>query len=191
MTVWVLVPGWPGHRSAILGDFIRNDYIAIGEPGTPSDVIGDLTNVPEDEFEKLFREIYGDYPSLASAIKAVRYEMQVGDIVIVASDGYIYGVGEIVGDYQYREEYIVFRGTERYVGREEALRYFKEGEFVLPLYPHRRPVRWLKIAKLPYRSLPRSIREKLSAPRKPAEMIVMKLKEEDRNVLKSLLTLWF
>jgi len=119
-----------------LGEFIREEYIAVGEPGLnvhEAAIIGDLTHVSEKDFESMFEKIYGNYPALANAIRVIRYKMNVGDIVIVASDGYIYAVGEVVGNYRYREEYMALRNTERYLNREEALEFLIErGIFVIP-----------------------------------------------------------
>ncbi|RLI09562.1 hypothetical protein DRO32_00315 [Candidatus Bathyarchaeota archaeon] len=144
----------------------------------------------EDEFKELFETAYekeAPWPGHRESMRKFRYEMEIGDIVIVASDGYIYAIGRIKSGYYYREEYMAYN-YERPVSYERASELVEKGvgvdRFVIPLNPHRRDVEWLKITKLPFKSLPEPVRKKFGP--RPT---VKELTESDWELLKPLLML--
>ena len=99
-------------KSVMLGDWLRNNYIAIGWG-------------EENSQHRVFRD-----------------DMNIGDKVVVVTDGLIWALGEITGDF-------------------ESLTLPKESA----LYEHRRNVFWYKITKLSYRNIPKALKNKLSGSR--------------------------
>jgi len=120
MRYWKIVAGhWESRerapddiKSIMLGDWLRHNYIAIGWG-------------EDNPQHRVFRD-----------------EMQIGDKVAVVTDGFVWALGVITGEF---------------------------GEATLPegshLYEYQRGVIWYKITKLSYRDFEKSLRNMLGANR--------------------------
>jgi len=103
---WRIVAGHRGAKSMILGDWLRNNYISIGWED------------PDQPSRRRFDE------------------MQIGDRIVVVTDGCIFAIGQILSDLYEKEE--------------------------PGLYPYRRDVMWYKVTKIKYDEFPEVLRNKLS-----------------------------
>ena len=117
MRYWKIVAG---HRertpdeikSVMLGDWLRNNYIAIGWG-------------EDNPQHRVFKD-----------------DMKIGDRVVVVTDGFIWALGEITGNF---ESVTLPEGSA--------------------LYEYRKNVFWYKITKLSYKNLPKTLKNKLSGSR--------------------------
>lgn len=114
MRFWRIVAGHPEAKSIILGDWLRKDYISIG------------WDDPNQPSRRRFDE------------------MEIGDRVVVTTDGCIFAIGEIISDLYEKEE--------------------------LNLYSYRRDVIWYKVTKIKYDKFTDSLRNKLSNPHTVLEL---------------------
>lgn len=114
MRFWRIVAGHPEAKSIILGDWLRKDYVSIGWE--------DPTQVSRRRFN----------------------EMQIGDRVVVVTDGCIFAIGEIRGDLYEKDEPDV--------------------------YPYRKDVTWYKVTRAKYDVFPEALRNKLSNPHTVLEL---------------------
>jgi predicted Mrr-cat superfamily restriction endonuclease len=150
MKFWRIIPGEREYRSTILGKFIRENYVAIGW-----NPVRDLTNVSENELETVCRDDLSGWreEDIISGIKTFRwfrYGMEVGDIVVVSGDGFVYAVGKITGSYYKEEEPVAMPEDVWQLGFYS--------------YYHRRKVNWIKITKFPFTELPNNTAKKLGTP---------------------------
>jgi len=112
----------PGEKAFQWEDWKARGYIAIGW-----DEFGDLRNFHgKEEIIEAFRKTY-PY-SKPDQLLDFFYEMKKGDKVLIYGRKSILAIGEIIGDYYYKEE------------ESEEYRY---------LYYHRRDVKWLRILDPP------------------------------------------
>ena len=108
MKYWRLVAGDKYGRSIILGDWIRKEYIAVG--------FEDPNHITRKRFSS----------------------MEEGDKVVIVAEGYVYAVGELIGD---------------------------EYEKAEPdLYLHRRDTEWYMVTRTPYTRFPTRLKNKLQNP---------------------------
>lgn len=120
MRYWKIVAGHRERRerapddikSILLGDWLRHTYIAIGWG-------------EDNPQHRVFRD-----------------EMEVGDKVVVVTDGFIWALGVIIGEF-----------------KEARL---PEGSH---LYEYQRDVIWYKVTRLSYGDFEKSLRNKLGANR--------------------------
>ena len=117
MAYWKIVAGHKERspeefKSVTLGDWLRKNYISIGWDKDSSQY-------------KLFKE-----------------SMNIGDKVVIVTDGFIWALGEITGDF-----------------KEVSLR--KDSI----LYSNRRDVFWYLVTKKSYRKLPSHLKNKLQGNR--------------------------
>jgi len=99
--IWRIIAGAKEDKFSLLKEFFEHGFIALGWPGF------NLTDINRDEFKREAKKRKKEYTAIdISPLERFRYDMHIGDIVIVVYDRKIWGVGIVTSEYYYSEKHI-------------------------------------------------------------------------------------
>jgi hypothetical protein len=99
---WMSLP--QGRRGLhVWPELLRRGIAAISYRYVPSEepVVGDMSDMTLDEFERHWRESGIFNNSMKVAFRCLRFEMQPGDVIYARSSPHIVGKGKVTSPYQW------------------------------------------------------------------------------------------